>query len=300
MQSREDHFRAPRVSVASSCGRREMNRQTRQNHTPGNSLAPSTFRLRRRTPGSFLLVPSVREGRAIRCQGQLEGRVALILSACPAVTSLREQPFPIWYEWDTVTNTVLQVFCRAPEKRRKNGRRRISYTVPDFLVTTLNGTHLIEVKPSHRVPRPETSRKLSAARIHAAASGFQFHVLTEHHVACEPILSNVRVLGRYARLQPDESLVSLIVDELPRDGLQERTLLDRLGEFPETGIRQHVCHLLAAHRISADLMNQPLTSNIPLYPKGVLTWDPFESVWAPNGSPTDGSGGLSGSPRSIP
>jgi hypothetical protein len=32
----------------------------------------STFRLRRRTPGSFLLVPCPKQGRSIRCQGQLE------------------------------------------------------------------------------------------------------------------------------------------------------------------------------------------------------------------------------------
>ena len=45
----------------------------------------STFRLRRRTPGSFLLVPCPKQGRSIRCQGQLEAAAAVILVACPQV-----------------------------------------------------------------------------------------------------------------------------------------------------------------------------------------------------------------------
>ena len=38
----------------------------------------STFGLRRRTPGSFLLVPCPKQGRSIRCQGQLEAAAATI------------------------------------------------------------------------------------------------------------------------------------------------------------------------------------------------------------------------------
>jgi hypothetical protein len=59
----------------------------------------STFRIRRRTPGSFLLVPSLRQGRSIRCQGQLEAAAAVILAACPKVVHIQEQPLAIWYEW---------------------------------------------------------------------------------------------------------------------------------------------------------------------------------------------------------
>ena len=51
----------------------------------------STFRLRRRTPGSFLLVPCPKQDRAIRCQGQLEGAAATILAACPQVARIHVQ-----------------------------------------------------------------------------------------------------------------------------------------------------------------------------------------------------------------
>jgi hypothetical protein len=57
----------------------------------------STFKLRRRTPGPFILVPCPREGRSIRCQGHLEADVALVLAACPRVIRLREQPEKVWY-----------------------------------------------------------------------------------------------------------------------------------------------------------------------------------------------------------
>ena len=52
---------------------------TQSSHASGLS----TFRLRRRTPGSFLLVPCPRQGRSIRCQGQLEAAATVILVACP-------------------------------------------------------------------------------------------------------------------------------------------------------------------------------------------------------------------------
>ena len=52
---------------------------------PRNQVV-STFHLRRRTPGSFLLVPCPRQGR----QGQLEGAAATILVACPAVAHIQE------------------------------------------------------------------------------------------------------------------------------------------------------------------------------------------------------------------
>ena len=54
----------------------------------------STFRLRRRTPGSFLLVPCPKQGRSIRCQGQLEAAAATILVSCPAVVTCRSSQCP--------------------------------------------------------------------------------------------------------------------------------------------------------------------------------------------------------------
>ena len=82
-------------------------------------IGQSTFRLRRRTPGSFLMVPCPQQQRSIRCQGQLEGMAATILIACPAVTHIQEQPLTIWYRWHETDDSLdIQVLETAREKRQ--------------------------------------------------------------------------------------------------------------------------------------------------------------------------------------
>ena len=254
------------------------------------SLTPSTFRLRRRTPGSFLLIPSVREGRCIRCQGQLEGKAALILAACPAVKLLQEQPGQIWYEWDTTSNDVIRLFDEPQRLSRRKCRLRTSYIVPDFLDETRRHQRLIEVKPSRRLRKPDTMRKLAVGRLYAQQNEMTFHVVTEQHLSHQPLLDNVRQLSRYSGFQPDDRLMRAILDVIPRAGTPYSQLVTQLDQ-PESVLTWHILFLLATHEVSTDLIQHSLNTDYHLYPKGVLEWDPFESVWAPNGSLTDGSGG---------
>ena len=101
----------------------------------------STFRLRRRTPGSFLLVPCPKQDRAIRCQGQLEGAAATILAACPQVARIREQPCSVWYSWDTDKQGLqIDLLDRIPQRRPRNTELSgTSHIVPDFLVELTDG-----------------------------------------------------------------------------------------------------------------------------------------------------------------
>ncbi|MBI1313083.1 hypothetical protein GC176_17475 [bacterium] len=261
----------------------------KDSHEETSRRSPSTFHLRRRTAGSFLLVPSVREGRAIRCQGQLEGRTALILAACPTVKRCQEQPRHIWYEWDTLTNEVVRLFDKPQRLSRSKARLRTSYIVPDFLVETRHTRRLIEVKPSGRLHRPDTKRKLSVARRFAEHNRMTFHVVTELHLSCQPLLDNVRQLSRYSGFQPDCRLIREILDAVPNAGASVRELASHLNQ-PDNVFMWHILHLLATHKINTDLVHHPLNPDSHLYPEGVLEWDPFESVWAPNGSLTDGPG----------
>ena len=140
---------------------------------PRNQVV-STFHLRRRTPGSFLLVPCPRQGRSIRCQGQLEGAAAAILVACPMVAHIQEQPLTIWYQWREQGNTLhIELLQAAPDVRpRKEANAGCSYIVPDFLVEMASGQkRLVEVKPSDRLAKPLAQRKLSVARQYAATEG---------------------------------------------------------------------------------------------------------------------------------
>ena len=111
----------------------------------------STFRLRRRTLGSFVLVPFAKGGRSVRCQGQLEAAAAVILANCPLVEGIQEQPIKIHYSWRTSTDPAdVQLLDALPPPIRKKSSQ-CSYIVPDFLVTMANGRkHLIEVKPSSK------------------------------------------------------------------------------------------------------------------------------------------------------
>ena len=140
---------------------------------PRNQVV-STFHLRRRTPRSFLLVPCPRQGRSIRCQGQLEGAAATILVACPMVAHIQEQPLTIWYQWREQGNTLhIELLKAAPDVRpRKEANAGCSYIVPDFLVEMASGQkRLVEVKPSDRLAKPLAQRKLSVARQHGPADG---------------------------------------------------------------------------------------------------------------------------------
>ena len=147
---------------------------------PRNQVV-STFHLRRRTPGSFLLVPCPRQGRSIRCQSQLEGAAAAILVACPMVAHIQEQPLTIWYQWREQGNTLhIELLKAAPDVRpRKEANAGCSYIVPDFLVEMASGQkRLVEVKPSDRLAKPLAQRKLSVARQYTATEGWAFHLVT--------------------------------------------------------------------------------------------------------------------------
>src|SRR5688572_13496870 len=104
---------------------------------PNSSSHISTFHLRRRTPGTFVLIPCWRLGRSIRCQGQLEAAAARILAACPLVTNIQEQPFSIWYVWREQDQGIS--LLEEPPSKEVRRAHKCSYIVPDFLVTMQNG-----------------------------------------------------------------------------------------------------------------------------------------------------------------
>ena len=182
----------------------------------------STFRLRRQTPGSFLLVPCPKQGRSIRCQGQLEGAAAVILAACPKVVHIQEQPLRIWYAWRGVEGNVqiqlLESPPTTPRKREKNAGT--SYIVPDFLVEMADdGKRLVEVKPSCRLARPIVQRKLAVGRAFAAQEGWTFHIVTEKELFHGPLLDNVRLMNRYRQGRMEPSILEQLVLQSPSAGI---------------------------------------------------------------------------------
>jgi hypothetical protein len=258
----------------------------------------STFRLRRRTPGSFLLVPCPKQDRAIRCQGQLEGAAATILAACPQVARIREQPCSVWYSWDTDKQGLqIDLLDRIPKRRPKNTELSgTSHIVPDFLVEmTDGGERLVEVKPSQRLDRPVVQRKLAVAQRLACEKGWTFHVVTEKELFQGPLLANVRLINRYRQADLNEDDLNRLVHRVPPDGIELSALFQGFNPNRHGQVRMRVFHLLATGRLSFDPCAKPLDDRTPVFPEGVISWDPFDSLWARSGSAMGGSGGSSAS-----
>ena len=258
----------------------------------------STFRLRRRTPGSFLLVPCPKQGRSIRCQGQLEAAAAVILAACPQVAHIQEQPLTIWYAWRGKEGPVdIQLLDGPPNSpRRREKDAGTSYIVPDFLVEMVDGRkRLVEVKPSGRIARPIVQRKLAVGRAFADQEGWTFHLVTENELFRGPLLDNVRLLNRYRQGCLSATVLEQLVPQVPVTAIELSALLSGRDSDHCAYLRMHIFHLLAVGRLNFDPRTQPLDDHTLLFPGGAISWDPFESAWAPSGSATDAPTGSSAS-----
>lgn len=261
------------------------------------ALNLSTFRFRKRTPGTFVLVPFPKQGRSIRCQGQLEAAAARILVACPLVDAIAEQPLAIYYTWSEKDSAITLLDGPPTKEFRKN--HCCSYVVPDFLVSLVGGRkRLVEIKPSHKLARPLTQRKLCVARLFADTQGWTYHVITERELFIGPLLANVRLLGRFRRFRTDDSLLGRLIELVSTAPLSLAEVLQRFAEIDGGVLRAAVWHLAAVERISVDVVKLPLTDLTILYPEGRYLWDPFVSVWEPSGSTTNGT--IASSASSIP
>lgn len=254
------------------------------------SYSVSTFRLRRRTPGSFVLVPFPKGGRSIRCQGQLEAAAAVILANCPLVTAIHEQPLKIHYSWSR--NTGSSEICLhegSPTPAQRKGCR-CSYIVPDFLVTMTDGRkRLVEVKPSSKLVRPDVQRKLNVARQYAEQQGWTFHVVTEVELRRGPLISNLRLLSRYRRLIAEPAMLANVEESVTAGSSTFGDTLHQSSKSAnQTDARTALLHLIASGRLDVDLLSEPISETTVLYSGGSISWEPFDSAWGPSGSSTDG------------
>lgn len=254
------------------------------------SYSVSTFRLRRRTPGSFVLVPFPKGGRSIRCQGQLEAAAAVILANCPLVAAIQEQPLQIRYAWRETASGLEIRLLDQQNAARPSAPWRCSYIVPDFLVTMTDGRrHLVEVKPSSKLVRPDVQRKLSVACRYAEQQGWKFNVVTEVELRRGSLISNLRLLSRYRRLIAEPTVLAMAEESVTAGASTFGDILHQSSRSANhTDARTALLHLIASGRLDVDLLSQPISENSVLYPGGSISWEPFDSVWGPSGSSTDG------------
>ena len=141
---------------------------------------------------------------------------------------------------------------------------------------------------SDRLAKPLALRKLSVARQYAAAEGWAFHLVTEKELLQRPLLSNVQLVGRYRQATTDPVLLQTIQRSVCEHGVPLADLCRQADQSDSTRARMHVFHLLAVGDLSFDPRQEPLSDQTLIYPGGAITWDPFDSVWAPNGCSTGG------------
>lgn len=162
---------------------------------------------------------------------------------------------------------------------RANNGQAYTYT-PDFLVYYKLGNRdyldyprplLVEVKPASewRKHWREWLPKWKAARRHAAAQGWAFHIVDESRIR-DKALENIRFLERYKRMtfaSEETDVVLLSVREMGATPIHYLLARHFMGLYRAQGIA-HIWSLIATRHLDCDI-TQPLTE--------------YSQVWIPNG-----------------
>lgn len=176
-----------------------------------------------RTVGRF---PSLKCGRTIHWESQLERDFVLRLEFDEHVVSYREQPETIKVPWQ--------------------GRTR-RYT-PDFLAVTAAFRVFYEVKPKAKLEDAELTDFLAQVERIYNGRGHQFTVVTETDIRQAPVLDNISVLLRYRR-HPVDLAVERRVEAALRFGA--RPISELMTELSMGAAEIYA--LLARRRLTADL-----------------------------------------------
>jgi len=150
-----------------------------------------------------------------------------------------------------VQHIVAQPFLLKAEVDGKVRRH-----IPDFLLIARQGPLVVDVKPPHRLSRPEVASTFEWTRQVVESRGWQYQVWSE---ARESELDNVRFLSGYRRdwLFPRE-----LLDDLREAELDGVTLGEAVGRIPRRSwpiVQAAIYHLLWTGELVTDL-DQPLSS----------------------------------------
>lgn len=127
--------------------------------------------------------------------------------------------------------------------------------IPDFLLVTSQGPVVVDVKPRHRLSRPEVMSTFDWTRRAVESRGWQYEVWNEPP---ETELENVRFLAGYRRdwLLPLEILAELRRTDL--DGILLGEAVRCLPGWPEPYVRAAIYHLLWLQDLRTEL-GRPLS-----------------------------------------
>jgi hypothetical protein len=122
--------------------------------------------------------------------------------------------------------------------------------IPDYLLVTDEGPVVVDVKPLHRLSKPEVAFAFGWTREAVEVRGWRYEVWSEPPAA---ELENVRFLSGYRR---DWLFDRGLVDELrgaQLDGVSLRRAAVSLPGHPEEQVRSAIYHLLWTQEFTVDL-----------------------------------------------
>jgi len=169
--------------------------------------APRTRKVVRRTTHRVVgRSPSLKVGRMIHWESQIERDMIKLLEFDPAVLRYAEQPTPMKY--------------------LKDGKQR-QYT-PDFLVETRSGLSVIEVKPAAHLTKEPFCSLLPVIREYYDGQNIPFSVMTDVEIRREPRLANISLILRYQRQNVSLLKIHNVLDLLMLRPCAADELLDQL------------------------------------------------------------------------
>ena len=166
------------ISCNSFCSLARKNIYTDADFNPVRNI---TNRARfKKITGKF---PSLKMGRTVRWESQIERDFLYLLEFDTDVLFFIEQPEEISYVHMSKTHRYY----------------------PDFYVERRPARELIEIKPASKVNDPDNKIKFLAGEEYCRKNGYVFRVVTDKQIRYGSLLGNIKLLYRYAAVKvPNE------------------------------------------------------------------------------------------------
>ncbi len=165
-------------------------------------------------------VPSLKVGKPVWFESQLEEDYIHHLEIDSNVISYWEQPFKIRYML----------------------KSRIHIYTPDFLVERLRGKQVVEVKMRADAEKEENIALFNRIRPICQKEGYEFAVVTDDQIRMQPRLDNIKLLFRYSRTHLSSTHQIHAYAFFARS--KESTLAEMIEFFASKGVASKVVYAL--------------------------------------------------------
>lgn len=179
---------------------------------------------------------SATEGRHVIYESRLELARLLFADFDGSVHRICSQPF------------LLACLCGGIERKH----------IPDLLLITDEGPKVVDVKPAHRLARPEMASTFAWTRSALERRGWLYEVWSEP----DPTqLQNVRFLAGFRRRALFDPALLAALRRIDPNGASIAEVVGGLVGWPVVLIRSALCHLLWSQEFTVDITRQLSSSS---------------------------------------